>query len=327
MNPGVRLQTALSGEILLRGLRMLRRIAIAGCVSVFFLFIAATWVHAKVRSTLGNEGLHWGRSLSDSLRQRSPNDVGPLSQHEILFNGTRVDVESFTLHGNPDALIADILGALRADCGAPRQEDASEPLTLEEEQGLKSIGFESTTQVFGNVIIEGTEGSEQAVYCFKPAHPLHLRGIATMARHFELSRDLNDLGAWRGIYVKAGQGTASFLTLEGHGPFKPEIMFPQSSDAPGEDFKELPRPSGRRTLSLAHDGRTALNTYQSATGLATALGEYQARVKNEGLRVDRPAQTGTPGNALLVRTRSSSYVVSGTESASGSTLIVATLPD
>lgn len=308
-------------------LHYLRRFAEVAVVSVCLMLFASTWVQAQVKSRMGEEGLRFGRSLFDSMQLTHGNAAGPLSRHELTINGARVRVESRTLHGDADTLIEAAMQTLRAECETPREALPLPPLSEAEEQALKKLHFDSNTQLFGNVVIQATDRKEQALYCFKPAHPLSLRGIAVMARTFKDSRDLNDLGTWKGVYAKAGDNSVSFLTLEAQGSFRPELMFPKTGDVPGEEFKELPRPPGRRTLSIAHNENTALNTYLSPLSLVDSLSDYETQLKNSGLRSERPAQTGTPGNVLFLRSHSVSYVVSGTSQKSGSTLLIAALPD
>jgi len=121
---------------------------------------------------------------------------------------------------------------------------------------------------------------------------------------FARSGDLEALGGIRLLRVQARSEGAFFVTLASVGPTELSKMFPAEGDAPGLDFKGVPRPlGGRRVLSAwQQHGAPALNIYEAELRGAHLLRDYQRLLLAHGWRLDgtsRSSATDAPAMLLI----------------------------
>lgn len=273
--------------------------------------ISLTWVGWRAQAALSTASLFAGRQISELLIPTQPNEAVPNSaarRYQLSLNGANLELVYTSTGPMKDGPLAEELARIRKNCSRP----------------LEGEGAPSLVQV---PVFFAESESEAQVFCLRPARELSLRGAQDLMDAFESTGDLSRIGRIQGAYLRRGQRGHSLLTVESKGPVVLSKMFPSSGDAPGDDFSELPRPAGKRLLSLSRDGSPALAVYESAAARGAALDEYQQVLQDRGLYVRRPRERAN--DTLWVSARGEDFVVtSRTASSDADTvkLYVARLP-
>lgn len=314
--------------------KMTKRVLYLSFTTGLTLLLSVSWVHARLSSNWGQEGLELGRSLLDGIRlaQGSSTEDRLPHNHRITLNGSQFGVQTLSIEdADPESLERSFL-AFRRQCQRAQGHALVSPELEELRKPLGELGLSPELPLMRSFIVESGNENERSAYCLRPAQELSVAGLINLVNLFTQSADLNQFGTWQGLYARRegdqhGGDRIALLSIETQGELRPDLLFPSNSDAPGADFSELPRPKGRRLLSLNYGDSPRLNTYAVETALGESLTHYGRKAVAAGLRVERPAENDTEGNALFIRTQEQSYIVTGIEKEAGSLLLLASLPD
>ncbi len=146
--------------------------------------------------------------------------------------------------------------------------------------------------------------------------------LAARLTEFAARGDLQALGGVRMVRAYAREGEAFFVSTWNEGSAALWDMFPLTGDAPGLDFRSVPRPSGsRRVLSTWQEhGAPAINVYESAEPLDVLWDGYTRALAERGfLRSDHNASSA--GAHALMLTRGGQQLVITAEAQNGKTLL------
>lgn len=304
-----------------------------GILSALVLVFMASFVRAQLAGELHTRALNLGSGLLEHIRLSA--DLKPQSRlphrHLISLNGSEFEVQTLSVQSSQEHPFGGVFEAFRSRCQDAHDHSKVTPSLAQLRKPLGEIGLNPELPLIKRLIFESGNEQEHSAYCLRPAHEMSLAGLEQMSRAFIESGDLSRLGTWQGLYArregneKDGYQVA-LLSIEARGQLNPHTLFPSDKDAPGADFENLPRPPGRRVLSLSHDGTPHLNTYALGTSALESIHAYEKSARRSGLRVEHPAEGGTPGRALFIRSPHQSYLVTSIERETGSTLLLASLP-
>lgn len=282
-----------------------RRALLASFVVIataYSLVHAIDFARAEVseRSVRLGEALFGVVPLLDRMDERAGGE-----SRELRVNGAtlRMQVRSFEKH--PRERSRELLTSFEADCRSP--------FTETKQEGL----FEPP------VFMQQMEG-EGVAFCMKPREALSLDLFASFARASDTPFDLTRLGVYQSLFVRSGKDTITALSVEILDGFVPERMFPVDGDVPGRDFADLPRPPGKRVLSISLHDAPVLNTYQTRSTLSETLADLRARLgaSSVALRIIEKDDA----NALFVRTTASDFIIAGREVDADAIVSLARLP-
>lgn len=239
----------------------------------------------------------------------------------LRLNGAEVMLRS---SGTNESL-SSVVHRLRAACGRVdwRVDQRSEP----QPRPKDALGPEGS--VLPIPIWQVQSKSEAFVACVTPAAPLTLSGLRRMSGRFQASSDLAAWGSFGFAHaVRTSDRTSVLVASTGQTLDLPR-MFPASGDAPGSDLPLLPRPAGRRTLSVSLDESPMLAAYATQRPPLAAISSYAEQLEMAGFAVKR--QDDQKG-ALIARGSGITALVTVSPAASSkqtsksSTLMLAILP-
>lgn len=297
---------------------------VCGALGVFLSlnFVAAKWAQAEIAGSLEARGLELGRQLYQAASLMDAFEGEPArgragGAHQLLLNGAEVVLHSGSVKLSEQTNLTTLVAKVNANCrsyrGGAEERASEEPL-------IQAPHFEWVGE------------NEAFVYCLKATRPLSLEAISQHLDAFGKTGDLSLWGTFQGAYFRLEESSISILTAEIKRDFVPAKMFPPGSDAPGENIASLPAPSGRRMLSLGHNGKTALTMYEEKRAPLQTLNEYNERLIEAGLSVERAAvgeanSEESRSFALVARSETESFVIAARGADDLSHLVIARLPD
>lgn len=182
----------------------------------------------------------------------------------LSLNGVSLRVHSLGLDATEEQVDA-AFAAFERNCRAPTRGGAS--------------------AVVPPPLLLGQNERERFGYCIKPHHALDLEGLTTLLQAFERSGDVSALGQFLGVYLRSHENHRRMLIFESEGAFYPDRAFPSEGDVPGRDHPLLPRPTGRRTLSVELDHQPVITAYESSAP-RTTIQDYGRKLEKDGFSVD-----------------------------------------
>ena len=249
-------------------------------------------VEAKVKNHLHAGADELGRRVF-MLIEHLGGDAQTPQSHNFEINGIEILAHTKVVTASP-AQLDQVLGAFEQRCETPIAPGVGdvEPALVPTPM-LKSRGK-----------------TESYIYCIRPKRHLSAAGIETMAREFSDSRDLSAIGQMGGLYVRSSGQRHQILMIEMPGRFLVDRAFPKQGDVSGLDSAELPRPEGRRTLSVAFEGRPVQNAYSVEGDRRSVLDQYAQKLREEKLSLlTPPAPDGRGAFSLVARTQRDTFLV------------------
>lgn len=240
------------------------RTLLVGALLSSLLGTCATWTAwARVEEAAEAELLSSTRALFEFLTPYEQPLQGAQSL-QLSLNGVTMRVHTIGLEATDEQMDAAFV-AFERKCRPPRHgaRDSLVPPPL----------------------LLGQNAQERFGYCVRPHEPLDAAGLTALLRAFERTGDVSSLGQFFGVYVRSHHKHRRMLTFETEGAFYPDRAFRAEGDVPGRDLPQLPRPRGRRTLSVELDRRPLITAYASAKPHA-ALSAYARQLEEAGLVVD-----------------------------------------
>lgn len=143
--------------------------------------------------------------------------------------------------------------------------------------------------------------NEALVACLAPAAPLTLSGLRRMSRHFSASSDLASWGSFGFAHAVTTSERTSILVAATGRALDLARMFPASGDAPGSDLPHLPRPEGRRVLTVSLDETPLLAAYEAQRAPLAAIASYAKHLETAGFTVKRQHHHTHQKQALVAR--------------------------
>lgn len=238
----------------------LRVFAYANAVGIVCAFFSVRFARAEVI----DNALVVGRQMTE-LAQSSKNQA-----LAVRMNGQQVVYASQLSHDSPEAIL-DRYERLCKENAAQSPEDWKDLGAKAQPSAGKDIAETGGT-------MRGGSKDEGTVMCFVRSSTSKPK-IGEALAAFQATGELGALGQLRYAYVrKTKKGATHVLAMWTMDKFNVMEMFPETGDAPGEDFAELPRPAdSRRLFSVQIAGAPyGLNVYESnedPTVLANAIDE------------------------------------------------------
>jgi len=159
-------------------------------------------------------------------------------------------------------------------------------------------------------LLQNFGSTESYLYCLRPKYSLTAQGIEAALREFSLNGDLTAFGQIQGLYVRSSGSYHQLLWMQTEGAVRFDRAFDLTVDAPGRDVPTLPRPPGRRTLSVALDEAPVLNSYAVAGDHEGALTAYREQLLAQGISVlSPPTPGGTKSRSLVARTERETFLI------------------
>ncbi len=145
--------------------------------------------------------------------------------------------------------------------------------------------------------------------------------LAVRLTEFAEEGDLQALGGVRMVRAEARGDKAFFVSTWNEGRTPLWQMFPETGDAPGIEFADVPRPSGaRRVLSTWQEqGAPALNVYESTESAQPLMQRYLSALSQLGWQGGDAESVRNGGNHQLMLTRNGHQLVLTAESQDGKT--------
>ncbi len=276
--------------------------------------IAVTWAEARAREVIEERGLELGRQLEEmSGLMDAFEGVPPRGRaggaHRLQVNGAEVALHSGSVRRSGGLRLDDLVERVRKNCRANVRDETI------------------SAELIRAPLIEWVGETEAFVYCLKTDRELSLEAISEMLDAFLKSGDLSQWGTFQGAYFRAHEDSVSILTAEIKRGLAPAKMFPSGRDAPGAAFRRLPKPPGRRVLSVGHNGKPTLNIHQSRADALSTLDEYHQKLVNAGLSVERAKVDRGNSLALVVRSPREAFVIVAKDDDVASHLVLARLPN
>lgn len=310
------------------------------CVFLSLNFAAAKWAQAEVSDAIEARGLELGRqlhqaaSLMDAFEgERSRGRAG--GAHQLLLNGAEVVVHSGSVTLSESTSLESLISKVKSNCRAFRRSESTTGAgTRAENPAIKNAAGSSAAEVpvVHAPLFEWVGEKEAFVYCLKLDRPLSLQGVTELFETFGKTGDLTAWGTFQGAYFRVEESSISVLTAEIKRNLAPARMFPVGIDAPGANIAALPTPPGRRLLSLAHNGISALTLHEAGGEPLELLGAYHERLIAAGLSVERAEieQAGSSRSqalALVARSEREAFVIAAKAASGASQLVIARLPE
>ncbi len=284
---------------------------------VFFVLLSAgtAWALALAEKNAERAAQEFGGTLLDALSTGfSETDKGSLGTSPptvLTVNGMTVRVQTGSIKANQMSL-AHFLRRVERECA----------------QGPSSATVARTQQGMAvpAPLMHADNETDGFVACLKPAFRMTLDRLAEWARESAGTGDLSSLGIYRGVYVRKEGDLLTAVSAEILDGLRLAEMFPGQGDAPGFDMPDLPRPQGRRTLSVAHRQSIGLAAYASPLEPTEAVASYLKTLPDHVVVRDPKEGTKNSRSAALIQTAEDSFVLSASEAPQGNTLIIARLP-
>jgi len=287
--------------------------ALLACGALVAIHLCAlSWAKAQVRDHIAARGLEWGHQLLQTatlLQQLQLGHEGHASEvQHISLNGAELRLQTGSVKRTAHLGLPDLSATLKAHC--------------------RNVGTDVGEEkpIFEAPIIEWLGSDEGFVYCLRPRQRWSVEALQNIFAAFEESLDLTEWGDFQGAYFRASQESIAFVTVETVRGLVPAEMFPARSDAPGENFAELPGPPGRRLLSVGHQGKVALTVHASELEARAALTQYQKGLAARGLSINRAGGPHGGALALVARSKEEAFVVVARPAETGSQMTIARLP-
>jgi hypothetical protein len=232
MSSAQRLQKA--GAWLRRGLRVSLASAL---VLTSFGIVAARVSYARATDA----GMNFGDELSAMSMHHTSGDLTG-DAYEVVLNGQPVESSSAATRRS----MHDVLDYLQSQCA--HNADGLGDKFAHVGRDLASMSPDVGKEGF--LVVRREQGDRGFVFCFAGDGSGSASETVARLKRAATTGDFAQLGDVRYASVhKDGTGSQVF-TMWTRGAFNIYTMFPQTGDAPGEDFGGVPRPDGsRRTLS------------------------------------------------------------------------------
>lgn len=211
---------------------------------------------------------------------------------KVRMNGQDVVYASQLSHDSPEAIL-------------DRYERLCKENAAQSPEDWKDLGAKAPANARGKDVAEtggtmrGGSRDEGTVMCFvrsSTSKPKIGEALAT----FQATGELGAIGQLRYAYVrKTKKGATHVLAMWTMDKFNVKEMFPESGDAPGEDFADLPRPGdSRRLFSVQIAGAPyGLNVYESNEDPVALANSIDQRLTKSGwfaIDIEGEAKRNTP---------------------------------
>jgi hypothetical protein len=203
----------------------------------------------------------------------------------LALNGARVVVATGTSEQPLDAMLDHFEALCRRQSGGLRQ--------------VASRLFGSSVPMLLDGILVAREAEVGLVACIDfGSAELSAEDLFRRLDQFSAEGDVSALGGLRMVRVQAQGARTFFVTVSNDGPWPLARMFGSDGDCPGEDPRQIPRPtSAQRVLSAWQEGHaTSIHTYRVPgttdevfATYATQLGTEAWRTMNGDALVSGPA--------------------------------------
>jgi acetylornithine deacetylase/succinyl-diaminopimelate desuccinylase-like protein len=302
MSSGKRLVWQAGKAWVMRGLRVALASAVVlvafGLVAVRISYARATEAAMDFGDELRRVGEH---HLSGDMNADA---------YEVLLNGQSVHASN----AETTRPMHEVLAYFQAQC----KEDGlgmSDKLT-HLQPTLNTLA--STPGVPGFMTIRREQEDRGFVFCMAADHEL-----STHEQLLRLKRahsDFGTIGDIRYVSVRKDGARSNVVAAWTHGSFDIRVMFPESGDAPGEDFANVPRPDGaRRIMTGTVTGAPfGVNAYEVSGDAPSVISAVDAKLVSAGWKpTSAPsglAQAGrfySLGNALNVGVAATKAATSG----------------
>jgi hypothetical protein len=210
-------------------------------------------------------------------------ELGP----ELMGEPARFSINGQILHfavAQSRLPVAEVLARFEASCHGAR-----EPIGLElPEDNGKQATFVRALLAFTErlLVMRSEQPGEGHLLCFaQPPGRSGLAGMVQGVQEFAASGDLSRLGQLRHVSARAfPDGTTQVRTVWSEGSLALLSLFPVSGDAPGEDPRDVPRPSSARRVGSARiAGRPfGLHVYASREPPQALLSFYERALSARG---------------------------------------------
>lgn len=267
------------------------------------IFLTTRIVLAQVERTFDrNLGTLYESLFEEIHRAAESAEVTALSinEHTLVVNGMSFVVRTTSVNAQVES-VHKALRSFEKECAAPPGTD--EPSFFLPRPSLSSFSAQVSS-----------------VYCWQSKQSWTPKGIFEMASNLVATGDLASLGTLRAVYVRSHGTSHTFVLVQSRGPLHVARAFSPNGDVPGQDISALPRPSGRRFMSVALGGEQLLSGYQSPGRTDEVFASFKSRLEQAGfefwefpLSVDQKGLSKNkrmrPGGALMARINGESYLI------------------
>lgn len=206
-----------------------------------------------------------------------------------LANASQHDVNRLSLNGQPMWVgsslakdsVSDVLDRYQADCA----KNAAQPAESWRELATKVDEKKADKPGMVSGVMRGGDRDEGTVVCFtkgEGSKPTVKEALKTFAETGELGA----LGNLRYVYAKkSNRGNTVVLTAWTDDKFNlADLVPPEGTEAPGNDFPEIPRPpTSTRLMSAQVEGTPfGVNVYRSKQGPGNVVAYYDAEMGKRG---------------------------------------------
>lgn len=270
-------------------------------LSTLLSLLLAKVVEAKIEHHIDRAALDFSRSLSGAFETLHSSDA-PKRQtqksavHRLSANGLSLLVQTAHITAKSSEL-HEIFSTFAQRCQQPINERT--PTTSSDELPL-----------FDAPLIEARGEKESYLYCLRPKRPINAEGIHAALMEFSDDQDLSAIGQFQGLYLRSDGERHQLLIMQTEGPALLKQAFSPQKDAPGADMDQLPRPSGRRNLSLLYNDQPHFNSYVMPQSSNEALALYTEQLHANGVSLLSPSSSPSASKrSLIARTANDTYLI------------------
>lgn len=314
--PPARSPISFQGRFTGRFVKSLRWLAVLTVLS----FAGSAWAVALIERNLERSVARVGGTLLDALAPRlalTENRKFVTSPPTVVtVNGATVRIQTGSLDANQVSL-THFLRRAEQECVARSSREEPSP----------------GDTILPPPLFHAENDTDGYVACLKPAFPLTPERLAHWVRQSAAAGNLSSLGTYQGVYVRKEGEHLVVVSAELLDGLHLSEMFPPLGDCSGSDFSELPRPKGRRTLSIASTSKTGLTAYSSNLPAGRAVQDFlrglppHLKVREFTSGSGGASPTTDRGTAALLQNSQSTFIVSASGSDTESTLVIARVPD
>lgn len=269
-------------------------------LSTLLSLLLAKVVEAKIEHHIDRAALDFSRSLSGAFETLHSSDA-PKRQaqrstvYRLSANGLGLLVQTAHITAKSSEL-DEIFSTFAQRCQQPINEKT--PVSTDE------------LPLFDAPLIEARGEKESYLYCLRPKRPINAEGIQAALMEFSDDQDLSAVGQFQGLYLRSDGDRHQLLIMQTDGPALLKQAFSSQKDAPGADMDQLPRPSGRRNLSLLYNDQPHFNSYVMQQSSNEALALYTEQLRANGVSLLSPSRSlSAKKKSLIARTANDTYLI------------------
>lgn len=297
-SPRISLHSVKLGRLKCLASRRFRWVFLSLLTSLLSLLLVKA-VEAKVAQHIDQGALDFGRSLALAFEQLHPSGTSTRPGHSsevyrLTANGISVLMQSAHITAESEEL-DEVFTTFAARCRQPLE--AKTPKTSDQ------------VPLFSAPLIEARGAKESYLYCLRPNRPTNAEGISAALSEFSSDQDLTALGRFQGIYLRSEGDHHQLLIMETQGPALLKRAFERHQDAPGSDMEELPRPAGRRSLSLLYSDKPHFNYYVMDESSEEVLAHYAEQLRASGISLLSPSSHASKRKSLIARTERDTFLI------------------